>query len=778
MMQNTAEALIIGGGVIGCSVAYHLTMKGWKDVVLCEQHDLATGATAYAAGNVILYTLDATISRLNQYGVDLYSRLEAETGLSPGYHACGNLRLATHPDRMDEFRRYMGIAEATGVEARLLTPGEIAALWPLMNVDGVLGGLFNPRDGHIAPADLAQSLAAGARKGGARLLRNCQVTALAQDAGGYWTATTSQGAIRAKHVISCGGNHAQHIAEMVGMTAQSVPVRHQYFVTEPLAELNARRVAGLPEMPVMRDPEDVFYCRQEGDALTVGAYDGRGEARFVHDAPSGPAEPFPDELEKLLPYLERAMVRIPALAKAGVRRVVNYAMPYTPDDLPTTGPAFGLKNFWLAEGNPFGITLAGGIGWQLAEWITRGEPSIDMWSCDSRRFGEWATREWSARKVEEAYEHTYLLPKPGEELPAARPLRTTPIHDLLAARGARFGVVAGWERPNWFAPDGVEDAPSFARPNWFDAVGLECRAAQTGTVLADVSHNAVIGISGSGARDFLGRIFSDLPQPGQSVAATTLSARGTYAAEAELICGAPERYRLTGAAAGERYLLDILQRQVLQTGVRVDNLTGRVAALLLFGRTARDSLLAVTGMTPAEADWPPGAARAITVGYARVRLVRCDPFGFEGYRLEVAPELLRHVFLALGDCTLIGARAMESLRLERAAPSWPSELNGEVAPRDVARAPDAAQHLLHLEIDGADTIPHGIEPVRDGQGRIVGRTTSAGWGHLRGKALAFALVQPGADDLEICVMGRWHKARPAQAYDSAQERGIRKKETA
>ena len=473
------------------------------------------------------------------------------------------------------------------------------------------------------------------------------------------------------------------------------------------------------------------------------------------------------------------MERIPALGRAGVRRVVNYAMPYTPDDLPTTGPAFGLTNFWLAEGNPFGITLAGGIGWQLAEWITHGAPSINLWCCDSRRYGDWATREWAARKVEEAYERTYLLPKPGEELLAARPLRTTPIHDLLSARGARFGVVAGWERPNWFAPDGMEDAPSFAKPNWFETVGVECRAAQTGTVLADVSHNAVIRVSGTGASDFLGRVFSvEPPQPGQNVAATTLTARGTFGAEAELIREARDSYILRAAATSERYILDILRGHFPQDEVRLDNLTGREAALMLFGRTARDSLLAATGMTSTDADLPPGAVRTVTVGYARVRLVRCDPFGFEGYCLQIASEMARHVFLALGDCTLIGARALESLRLERGTPSWPSELNVEATPKDVARASDAAWHLLHLEIDGADTMPHGIEPVRDGQGRIVGRTTSAGWGHLRGRALAFALVEPGADDLEICVMGRWHKAIPSQGYNSAEGHSIQQRETA
>lgn len=672
----------------------------------------------------------------------------------------------------------MGVALATGVEAQLLTTEEIAALWPLMNTQGVLGGLYNPHDGHIAPADLAQSLAAGARQGGAKLHRNCEVTALAQAPDGAWRVETSQGVIFARHVVSCGGNHSQRIAEMVGLTAQCVPVRHQYFVTEPLDELTARRKAGLPELPVMRDPEDVFYCRQEGDALLVGAYDGRGEARFIHDAPEGSAEPFPDELEKLLPHLERAMLRIPAIGAAGVRRVVNYAMPYTPDDLPTAGPAFGLRNFWLAEGNPFGITLAGGIGWQLAEWITEGVPSIDMWCCDSRRFGNWGTREWSAGKVEEAYEHTYLLPKPGEELPAARGLRTTPIHDLLAARGARFGAVAGWERPNWFAPRGVEDKPSFGKPNWFYTVGAECRAAETATVIADVSHGAVIRISGAGAAEFLGRVFCvDLPSPGHSAPATQLTARGAYAAEAGVICETSERYIVTAAAVAERYLLDLLLRKLPDSGVRIDNLTGRKGALMLFGRTAYESLQAVTQAVFSEVGFSMGAVRAITLGYAPVRVERCDPFGFPGFRLHVASEMLRHVFLALGDIRLIGARALESLRLEIGNASWPSELNSEVTPDDVAQAPGAAQHLLHVEIDGADTMPHGLEPVRDARGQIVGRTTSAGWGHLRGKALAFALVEPGAEGLQICVMGRWHKARATKRYSGAEAQPIQERET-
>lgn len=764
-MKERVEVLIIGGGAIGCSIAYHLTEKGCRDVVLCEKHEFASGATAFAAGHVILYTLNATISRLNRYSTELYAGLEAKTGMSPGFHICGNLRLATHPRRLDEFRRYLGIAEATGVEARLLAPEEIDVLWPLMDTGGVLGGLYNPGDGHIAPTDLAQSLAAGARKGGAKLSRNCDVTALAWNADGFWRVETSTGMILARHVVAASGNHAQRVAAMIGLISPCVPVRHQYFVTEPLPELVERRRAGLPEMPVIRDPEGVFYCRQEGDALLVGAYDGRGEARFVHEPPPGMAEPFPDEMEKLLPYLECAMERIPALGTAGVRRVVNYAMPYTPDDLPTVGPAFGLRNLWLAEGNPFGITLAGGIGWQMAEWILEDAPSIDMTCCDSRRFAEWTTREWSARKVEEAYEHTYLLPKPGEQFPAARELRASPIHDLLSARGARFGAVAGWEQPNWFAPEGVVDEPSFFRPNWHQVVGAECRAAMNGVALADVSHGAVICVAGTGAEELLAGILSvDLPAQGFATAGLLLAPNGGIEAEVSVARKEKDRFVLTASAVQERRVLDGLLKAAPEgKNPRIDNLTASEGALLLFGPEASHHLQRAATAALNDKTFPAGSVRTITIGYAPVRVHRCDPFGVPGYRLHVRSDMLRHVFLALErGTTLIGARALESLRLESALPAWPNELNTEIIPKA-----GAMPRLVHLEIGGEETMPHGIEPVRDATGRIVGRTTSAGWGHLRQKALAFARLEPWIGGLEIRVMGTWHPAVAAEAIVSS-----------
>lgn len=759
-MKAMAEVLIIGGGVTGSSIAYHLAKKGCRNVILCEKHEFASGATAFAAGHVILYTLNLTISRLNQYSVELYKRLEAETGMSPGFHRCGNLRLATHQNRFDEFIRYLGIAQATGIDARMVSTKEIGALWPLLTTEGVLGGLYNPGDGHIGPTDLAQSLAAGARQNGAKLYRNREVTKLSQERDGSWRVETTQGDILARHVVSASGNYAQSIARMVGLTAQSIPVRHQYMVTEPIELLRERRLAGMSEMPVMRDPEGSFYCRQEGDALVVGAYDGRGETRFVYGSPSGMAEPFADEIEKLLPYLEGAMERIPTLSSSGVRRVVNYAMPYTPDDLPTVGPAPGHRNLWLAEGTPFGITLAGGIGWQMAEWILEGVPSLDMSCCDARRFGEWATREWSARKVEEAYEHTYLLPKPGEEMPAARELRTSPIHDLLAARGARFGVVAGWERPTWFAPDGVEDAPSFYRPNWHDSVGAECRAATTGAVLADVSHVATFRLSGADAPNVLeGLLGVTLPGAGCATGAFVLSATGGIDIELSVGREGTDRFLLTASASEELQLSDVLQKASTGSETLVDNLTGAEGALLLFGVSAEQRLRDVLANAEEGDSLEPGALKQITIGYAPVRAHRCDPFGMPGYRLHVRADMLRHVFLRLeSGVTLVGSRALESLRLERGQPAWPDELNIAVTPAMAAGNTDVYPRIMHLEIDGAETMPHGLEPIRDGTGRIVGRTTSAGWGHLRNKALALALVDNWERELEVCVMGNWQRA--------------------
>ncbi len=792
-MKTYARVVVVGGGVVGCSVLYHLTKKGWSDAVLCERAEIASGAASHAIGHVILYTLSECVSRLNQHGVELYNRLEEETGQDPGFHTCGNLRLATHPDRLDEFKRYLSVADSAGVKAQLLTPEEVKSIWPLVDTDGLLAGVYNPDDGHIGGSDLARALAAGARQGGAEIYRNTEVVGFEQQANGEWLVQTDRGDIVCEHVVSCTGNYAWETLKMVGLKAQSVPVKHEYLMTEPLPELVARRDAGQPELPVMRDPEESYYVRQEGMGLAFGCYEGRGEAAFVDGVPPdyGP-EGLPPDLDKLMPFMEKAVERVPKLGTAGIMAVTHAPMPYTPDDMPTTGPAFGLRNFWLGEGNPFGITLAGGIGWQLVEWIVEGEPSIDMWPCDSRRFGRFATRRYSARKVEEAYEHTYRLPKPDEELPAARPLKTTPIHDLLTDHGAVFGAVYGWERPNWYAPEGVEpvDVPSFYRPNYFKHVGDACRAARDGVGLADVSHAARFAVTGAGAEAMLDRLLcTRLPEPGAVATGYALSELGTVRSELTVIREDEERFLLTSAPTAERYDLDLLQKAQPSDGsVDVENLTGRVGALAVFGPNAAQLIARVAEMVEPEVAQVDVASA--TVGFAPVRIVRSGVGGEDGWQLQMQTEFLRHVFLELMEAgtslglRLVGARALNTLRLEAGAPAWGTDLTraftalesglghlvdfdkGEFRGKDALlsqRDASVDRRLVRLEVSGNERFDAmGQEPVRTVDGDVVGRTTSGGFGHCLGKSLAMAYissatVDAGAD-LEVKLMNQWFPA--------------------
>jgi dimethylglycine dehydrogenase len=797
MMKSHARVVVVGGGVVGCSVLYHLTKKGWSDVVLCERAEIASGAASQAIGHVILYTLSECVSRLNQYGVELYAHLEEETGQDPGFHRCGNLRLATHPDRLDEFKRYLSVAESAGVDAQLLSPEEVQALWPLLETEGLLAGIYNPEDGHIGGSDLALALAEGARLAGAEVYRNTEVTGFEQKTNGEWLVKTVRGDITCEHVVSCTGNYAWETLELVGLKAHTVPVKHEYLMTEPLPELVARRDDGKPELPVMRDPQESYYVRQEGMGLAFGCYEGRGEAAFVDGVPSdyGP-EGLPPDLDKLMPFMEKAVERVPRLGTAGIMAVTHAPMPYTPDDMPTTGPAFGLRNFWLGEGNPFGITLAGGIGWQLAEWIVGGEPSIDMWPCDSRRFGDFATRKYSARKVEEAYEHTYRLPKPEEELPAARPLKTTPIHDLLAERGAVFGAVYGWERPNWYAPEGVDpvDVPSFYRPNYFEHVGDECRGARSGVGLADVSPAARFVVAGAGAEQMLDRLLcTQLPEPGSVGAGYVLTIEGTVRSEFTVVREAEDRFLLVSAATAERYDLDLLQKTMPGDGsVSLDNLTGREGALAVFGPAAAVLVAQAAGIP--ESDVPGISLTKATVGYAPVRVVRSDVGGEDGWQIQTRSEFLRHVFLELieqcppPDLHLVGARAMNVLRLEAGSPGWAVDLTraftalesglGDVVDfhkefrgREALRRQKeegVGRHLVRLQVTGnADFDAMGQEPVRTVEGQRVGRTTSGGYGHTMGKSLAMAYVSSqalasvedaGEPWAEVKLMNQWFPA--------------------
>jgi dimethylglycine dehydrogenase len=496
--------------------------------------------------------------------------------------------------------------------------------------------------------------------------------------------------------------------------------------------------------------------------------------------------------------MEKAVERVPVLGTAGIMAVTHAPMPYTPDDMPTTGPAFGLRNFWLGEGNPFGITLAGGIGWQLAEWIVQGEPSIDMWPCDSRRYGGFATRRYSARKTEEAYEHTYRLPKPEEELPAARDLKTTPIHDLLAEHGAVFGAVYGWERPTWYAPEGVEpvDIPSFYRPNYFEHVGDACRGAREGVGVADVSHATRFAVTGPGAETMLDRLLcTRLPEVGGVATGYALSELGTVRSEFTVVREAEDRFLLTSAPGSERYDLDLLQKARPGDGsVDIENLTGREGALAVFGPRAAE-LIAQVAEIP-ESDVTEIDVAAATVGFAPARIVRSGVGGEDGWQIQFSSEFVRHAFLALMDADaasairLVGTRTLDCLRLEAGAPAWGADLTRAFTALESGLGPmidfdksefrgraallrqrqiGVKKHLVRLEVAGNEAFDAmGQEPVRkqgvaqSRRGEVVGRTTSGGFGHCLGKSLAMAYVSPTighGDELQVKLMNEWFPAR-------------------
>ncbi len=617
-MKSTARAVVIGGGVVGVSTLYHLAKLGFTDAVLLERKELTSGSTWHAAGLLPLFNLSYSVGKLHQYSVDFYPSLEAETELNVGFSRVSNIRLATTKDRLDEYHYYAGVARTIGVDVNFLTADQVKEIWPLCNTDGVIGAIQHPEDGYIQPADLTQALAKGARQRGATIYRNTTVTAITQLTSGEWLVSTDQGDITCEHVVSCSGNFARQTGAMVGLDIPVIPVEHQYIVTEQHPAIMERKRQGLPEMGVLRESDASYYMREEAGGLLLGPYELGAPACYV-DGPSATSEYelFPDALERLEPYIMAAMERVPAFGEVGIKRVYNGAIAYTPDGSPIIGPAWGLKNFWLNEGHSFGVTAAGGAGWQLAHWIVDGEPTIDMMGVDPRRFGDYAGRGYLIEKNEEAYAKVFTVHYPDEEREAGRALRRTPCYDRMKALGAVFGSVFGWERPNWFAPEGYalseadldrpdvllnhnhpttgDDAPirekwSFRRSNYFDHVGNECRHVHEHVGLQDMSAFAKCEISGPGAESWLdGLLTNAVPKKiGRVSLSYLLTAKGGVRAEFTVYKTGPQKYYLVSAGAYERHDHDYLRKALPTDGsVSFERLTTAMGVLVLAGPRSR-----------------------------------------------------------------------------------------------------------------------------------------------------------------------------------------------
>ena len=798
-MKTHARVVVIGGGVNGVSILYHLAKKGWSDVVLLERTELTAGSTWHAAGLLPLFNMSYSVGQLHQYSVELYKKLEAETGQAVGFHQTGNLRLATNRDRMDEYRNYQCTAETIGVESHLIGVDEIKELWPLASRDGLVGALWHPTDGHIAPVDVTMALAKGARQNGAEIYQQTEVTGIERSESLEWIVKTSKGDIACEHVVCATGNYARSTAKMVGLEIPSIPVEHQYIVTDVDPVLKDYREAGNKELPILRESDAQYYFREERRGWILGPYEKGAPARFADGVPASfEKDLFPGELERLMPHVEACMARVPSFENAGIKDIVNGPIAYTPDGNPMVGPAFGLPNFWLSEGHSFGITAAGGGGWQLAEWMVEGEPTVDMIGVDPRRFGV-VSKNFAKLKNEEAYEHVFIIHYPMEERPGCRPAKAPPCYDRLDAAGAVFGQRFGWERPNWFAPAGTErkDAYSFRRSNWFEHVGNEVRTIREKVGLIELSAFSKFEVEGPGARAFLdGLVANVIPKRlGGITLAHALNPSGSIRSEftisrmADGLWG--ERFCLISSGAAHDYDLDFLQKKLPRDGsVFLKDTTTQYGVFVLAGPDARKVLEKLADADVSNEAFPWLTMQEMTVGFAPgVRALRVNFVGSLGWELHHPIEYQNHLYDALMaagkefDIGLAGMRAMDSLRLEKSYRLWGTDLNaensaleaglnrfvrlnkGEFTGRDaLVRQQEAGVPNTYctIEIDADDADPFGNEPVfMDGE--VVGRGTAGGYGHYVGKSLMLGYVRSDVAevgrDCEVRVLDQRRPAR-------------------
>ena len=774
--------VVIGGGVVGVSTLYHLAQKGWSDVVLVERAELTAGSTWHAAGLLPLFNMSYTVGQLHKYSVDLYKRLPAETGQDVSFHVTGNLRLATCRERMDEYQKYCGTANTIGVPFQVIGPREVKELWPLVELGGdadtpaIVGALYHPDDGHIAPADLTMALRKGARSRGAEIFEQTEVTAVSRTRSGEWQLRTSKGDIVAEHVVCATGNYARQVGRMFGLNVPAIPVEHQYIVYDESPELKAYRKAGGRELAVLRESDKSYYLREERLGWILGPYEAGAPARFADGVPEWFGKSlFDGDIDRLLPHVEAAQRRVPALANCGIKDIVNGPISYTPDGSPMVGPAWGVQNLWINEGHSFGITAAGGSGWQLAEWIVEGEPGIDMLAVDPRRFGPYTSKRYVVQKNEETYRNVFVIHFPDEERPDARPAKTSPVYDKLKQMGAVFGQRYGWERANWFAPPGVEpkDHWSFRRSNYFEHVGNECRRLRESVGVINLTPFTKHEISGPGAEAWLdGLVANKVPgKIGRMALCHALTRRGGILSEFTITKLAEQHYYVVSAGAAERYDSDYLQKMLPADGsVVLRNITTARGCFVLAGPRSREVLAKLTDLALDNTAFPWLTAQVGEVGLATdVYLLRVNFVGALGWELHFPIEYAHHLFDALfaaGEefrIGMAGMRAMESLRLEKSYRMWGSDMTPDYTPFETGLdrfvrigkgdfigrealqrqlAGGVPNRFVTVEVHGVtDADPLGNEPLFDEGGAMVGRATSGYYGHVLKKSLAIGYVK-------------------------------------
>ncbi len=787
-----ARAVIIGGGVGGTSIAYHLAELGWTDIVLVDRAELTSGSTFHSAGLVGQLRSSVTLTRMMMYGADLYRRLAAETGSDPSWHEVGSLRLASSPERFEELRRQVGWARTFGLPLELIGAAEAQALFPLMSTEGVLGAVYLPTDGWLDPSGLALALAAGARARGAQIRTHTRVIAIGTERGQVTGVTVEQrgerSEIRAEVVVNAGGMFAPEIGRMVGVNVPIIPMAHQYLFTEAIEGVD-------PGLPQLRDPDNLVYFREEVGGLCMGGYE-RDPAPWALDGipPDFNGKLLAPDMARFESIMAGAIRRVPSIADAGVSRVINGPEAFTPDNEFILGES-EVRRFFVAAGfSAHGIAGAGGIGRQMASWITEGEPELDLWKMDIRRFGPaYRSQAYTLARSIENYATYYDIHYPNEERQAGRPLRTSPTYETLAGLGASFGEKSGWERPNWFESNAAAGDESlrprgWAGMHWSPAIGAEALATRRTAGLFDETSFAKLEVAGAGAGAFLGRMCAnDVDRPVGSIVYTQLlDRRGGIQADLTVTRLEADRYLLvTGTAVGNHDAAWLRQHLPDDGSVALRDITAGRVCFGLWGPRARDILGSVTRDDVSNGGFPYLTAREITVGSVPVLALRVTYVGEFGWELYAPTEYGRALWAELWEAgaphgmVAAGYRAIDALRLEKGYRVWSSDITPDETPYDAglgfavaldkepeflgrdalvaARAAGPRKRLRCLVLDDPRSVCLGNEPVRLG-GEIVGRVTSGGYGFAVERSIAYAYLPPSAaigTRGEVEVFGEW-----------------------
>ena len=771
-MKSHYRVVVIGGGIVGTSVLYHLTKKGWSDVALIERAELTAGSTWHAAAGFHSINDDPNIAALQAYTISLYRQIEAESGQSVGMHMPGGFSIATSPERWEWLRGECSVYETLGIHARLATPDEIVAECPIVSPEGLLGGLFDPLEGAVDPHGTTHAFAIAAKKRGAEVILRNRVLSLTPLPNGHWRLDTEQGPVEAEHVVNAAGLWARRVGRMAGLNLPLTPMQHHYLITESLPALEAMD----HEMPCVTDLEGFTYLQQEKKGVLLGVYERDPRHWHTDGAPwDYGMDLIPEEIDRIAPELMIGFRRFPTLERAGIRRWVNGAFTFTPDGNPLVGPVPGLRNYWTACGCMGGFSQGGAIGLVLSNWMVDGDPGTDVFGMDVARYGQWAANErYLLDTTRQFYERRFVMAYPNEELPAGRPLRTTPTYDAQLAAGARFGVVWGMESPQFYAPNepNFVDPPTLRRSAAHRFIADEVHATRTACGLIDTGVYARYEVSGPGAKGYLDRLLaSRLPEVGRVRLAPMLAPSGRLMGDLSVTCLAPDQYWIVGSYYLQEWHLRWFREHLPASGVTLRNLSDEWMGFSLSGPGSRELLSRLVPDDLSDAALPFMAAQRRQVGLADAVIARLSLTGELGYEINVRAAAMRgvwHDLMTLGrehGLRPVGMRAQDCLRLEKGYGIWSCEFSASNTPSQCGLAryvdydkagfigreaalidrespPDDRLVLLGLP-PGVDADVAGYEPIR-ANGERVGYTTSGAYGHHVDRSLALAYVARSA----------------------------------